>query len=155
MAQNKTQYDFRSTLIDKKIIAAINNGVIILDSNLIIHHYNKWLEIRTHIKEENILGKKLTNIFPEIKEKTLLRKIKTALRMRTPTYYTATISHYLIPIKINQIENSHFSYMQQDVSIIPFDEENDLVALYTYRPNEYGQYKCFTRCSHRKNQRAQ
>jgi len=106
MAQNKTQYDFRSTLIDKKIVTAMNNGVIILDSELRIHHYNRWLEI---------------DIFGEIKEKTLLRKIKTALRMHTPTYYTAITSHYLIPIKINQIENAHFSYMQQDVSIIPFD----------------------------------
>ncbi len=129
MAQNKTQYNFRSTLIDKKIIAAINNGVIVLDSDLTIHHYNKWLEIHTHMKEEAVLGKRLTEIFPQIKEKTLLRKIKTALRMHTPTYYTATVSHYLIPIKINQIENSHFTYMQQDVSIIPFDEENELVAL--------------------------
>ena len=129
MAQNKTQYDFRSTLIDKKIVTAMNNGVIILDSELKIHHYNKWLEIHTHIKEKELLGKKLTDIFGEIKEKTLLRKIKTALRMHTPTYYTAITSHYLIPIKINQIENAHFSYMQQDVSIIPFDEQNKLVAL--------------------------
>jgi len=129
MAQNKTQYDFKSTLIDKKIVSAINNGVIILDANLSIQHYNRWMEIHTHIKEKDLLGKILTDIFPEIKEKTLRRKIKTALRMHTPTYYTATVSHYLIPIKINQIENSHFSYMQQDVSIIPFDEENELVAL--------------------------
>ena len=129
MAQNKTQYDFRSTLIDKKIVTAMNNGVIILDSELKIHHYNRWLEIHTHIKEKELLGKKLTDIFGEIKEKTLLRKIKTALRMHTPTYYTAITSHYLIPIKINQIENAHFSYMQQDVSIIPFDEQNKLVAL--------------------------
>ncbi|HFB53581.1 MAG TPA: PAS domain-containing sensor histidine kinase, partial [Sulfurimonas autotrophica] len=129
MAQNKTQYDFRSTLIDKKIVSAINNGVVILDANLSIQHYNRWMEVHTHIKEKDVLGKILTDIFPEIKEKTLRRKIKTALRMHTPTYYTATVSHYLIPIKINQIENSHFSYMQQDVSIIPFDEENELVAL--------------------------
>jgi signal transduction histidine kinase len=129
MAQNETQYDFRSTLIDKKIVSAINNGVIILDDKLRVHHYNRWLEIHTSLKAKDVLGKKLTELFGEIKEKNLLRKIRTALRMRTPTYYTATISNYLIPIKINQIKNSHFRYMQQDVSIIPFDDESSLVAL--------------------------
>jgi len=129
MAKNKTQYNLRRTSIDSKIISAIDNGIVILDSELKIHLYNKWLEIYTHIKEEDILGKKLTDLFPVIKEKTLLRKVKTALRMNTPTFYTATTSHYLIPIKINQIKNSLFSYMQQDVSIIPFDQEKNLVAI--------------------------
>jgi len=129
MAQNETHYDFRSTLIDKKIVTAMNSGVIILDNKLTIYHYNRWLEIHTQIKEKDTLGKKLTEIFPEIRERTLLRKVRTALRMHTPTYYTAITSNYLIPIKINQIKNAHFSYMQQDVSIIPFDEINGLVAL--------------------------
>jgi len=129
MAQNKAQCNLKSTNIDTKIVSAIDNGVIVLDSELTIHLYNKWLEIYTHLKEEDVLGKKLTDIFPEIKEKTLKRKVKTALELNTPTFYTATTSHYLIPIKLNQIKNSFFSHMQQDVSIIPFDQEKKLVTL--------------------------
>jgi signal transduction histidine kinase len=129
MAQNKTKHYPRTISLENKILSSIDNGVLILDSELKIHFYNKWLEIYTHIKEEDILGKKLTDIFTNIKEKTLLRKVKTALRMQTPTFYTATASHYLIPIKINHIKNSLFDYMQQDVSIIPFDQEKKLVAL--------------------------
>ncbi|MEN4053060.1 MULTISPECIES: ATP-binding protein [Sulfurimonas] len=129
MAQNEAQHNFRTTSLEKKIVSAIDNGIIILDSDLVIHHYNKWMEIHTHIKEKDALGKKLTELFDTIKEKTLLRKVKTALRMQTPTFYTATTSHYLIPIKTNQIKNSFFSYMQQDVSIVPFDAQNQLVVL--------------------------
>ena len=129
MAKNKTQYDLRRTSLESKIISAIDNGVVVLDSNLKIHHYNKWLEIHTHIKEADVLGKKLTELFDEIKEKTLLRKVRTALRMNTPTFYTATTSHYLIPIRINQIKNIYFDHMQQDVSIVPIDQDNELVAL--------------------------
>jgi len=129
MAQNKIKYDLRRTSLESRIVSAINNGIVVLDSDLKIYHYNKWLEIHTHIKEKDALGKKLTELFHQIKEKTLLRKVKTALRMNTPTFYTATTSQYLIPIKINQIKNTYFEYMQQDVSIIPIDINNELVAL--------------------------
>jgi signal transduction histidine kinase len=129
MAKNETRHNLKTTSLDSKILSAIDNGVIILDSKLNIHLYNKWLEIYTHIKEEDAIGKKLTELFSEIKERTLLRKVKTTLKMNTPTFYSAMSSHYLIPIKIHQIKNSLFTHMQQDVSIIPFDQEKQLVAL--------------------------
>jgi PAS domain S-box-containing protein len=129
MAQVKTKQHIRTIDINKKIISNIDNGIIILDDELFIYHYNRWLELNTKIKESEVLDKKLDDIFPNIKTKTLIRKIKTALRIKTPTFYTASTSKYLIPIKINQIKNSKFQYMQQDVSIIPFDEEKNLVAL--------------------------
>jgi len=128
MAQNKTQQHIRTLDIDHKIIANIDNGIIVLDESLLIYHYNKWLEHHSGIKEIEILNKKLDEIFT-INAKTLKRKIKTTLRLQTPTFYTASSSKYLIPIKINQIKNANFEYMQQDISIIPVDEERGLVAL--------------------------
>ena len=129
MAQRTNTYDIRSIDIDKKIISSIDNGIIILDDELHIYYLNKWLAIHTGLKEDSVLGKKLDAVFHNIKTKTLTRKIKTALRMKTPTFYTANTSKYLIPIKINQLKISNYEYMQQDVSIIPFDEEKRLVAL--------------------------
>jgi len=129
MAQNETQHNLRTLNLDQKIVASIDNGIVVLDSNLTIHHYNKWLSLLTGISQEAALGKGLHELFPNINEKTLKRKVKTALRIKTPTFYAASTSKYLIPIKINQLKTSSFKYMQQDVSIIPFDEEEELVAL--------------------------
>jgi len=129
MAQNKTQQHFRRTDVDKEILSVINNGVIILDDQLQIHYYNKWMQLHTKLKENDVLGKKLYEIFPTINKKTLKRKIQTAFTIQTPTFYTASSSHYLIPIKINQIKNSLFEYMQQDVSIIPFKQDKQFVAV--------------------------
>ncbi len=129
MAQNKTQQHFRRLDVDKEILSVINNGVIILDEQLQIHYYNKWMQLHTKLKEDNVLGKKLYDIFPTINKKTLIRKIKTAFKINTPTFYAASSSNYLIPIKINQIKNSIFQYMQQDVSIIPFEQDKQFVAV--------------------------
>ncbi|WP_457749154.1 ATP-binding protein [Sulfurimonas sp.] len=129
MAQKQTQQDFRRIDVSKEILSVINNGVIILDEQLQIHSFNKWMQLHTKLKEEDVLGKKLYEIFPTINKKTLIRKIKTAFKIQTPTFYTASSSNYLIPIKINQIKNSLFEYMQQDVSIIPFKQDKQFVAV--------------------------
>ncbi|ADN10204.1 PAS domain-containing sensor histidine kinase [Sulfurimonas autotrophica] len=129
MAQNKTKQHFRQLDVDKEILSVINNGVIILNDQLQIHYYNKWMQLHTKFKENDVLGKKLYEIFPTINKKTLKRKIQTAFTIQTPTFYTASSSHYLIPIKINQIKNSLFKYMQQDVSIIPFKQDKQFVAV--------------------------
>ena len=127
MAQSKTQHDSRRIDIDTAIFSNINNGIIVLDEQLHIIHYNRWIEIQTKIKSEEVLGKKLHDIFPTINARTLLRKVKTALRMKSATFYTASTSKYLIPIINNHISTANFEYMQQDVSIIPYD--TNLVAL--------------------------
>ncbi len=129
MAEKTTGQYLRSINVNEKLVTSLDNGIIILDNELQILYYNKWLELHTSIKEKDILGLNIFNVFSNIKIKTLQRKIRTALRMGTPTFYTATVTSYLIPIKINQIKVSSFEHMRQDVSIIPFDTEKNLVAL--------------------------
>ena len=129
MAEESTQQYLRSIDVNQKIVASIDNGIIILDDKLQIQYFNKWLEIHTSIKEIDVIGKEIHSVFPITNVKTLQRKIKTALGMGTPTFYIASASKYLIPIEINKIEASGFSHMRQDVSIIPFDVEKKLVAL--------------------------
>ena len=129
MAEESTQQYLRSIDVNKRLISSIDNGIIILDEELKINYFNKWLEIHTHLKEQDILGKELHAVFPNINITTLQRKIKTALRMGTPTFYIASTSKYLIPIEINQIKASGFDYMRQDVSVIPFDIEKKLISL--------------------------
>ena len=115
--------------INGKILSNVNNGVIVLDNNLKIYLYNKWLEIYTKHKESDVIGKYIHKIFTNIDSLTLSRKVNTAIKINTPTFYTAEINKYLIPIKLNKIKDFDFKYMQQDVSIIPFEKNTNFVAL--------------------------
>ena len=129
MAEKTTKQYTRRININSTLIHTIDNGIVILDTELKIYYYNQWLELYTGIKESSVIDKNLVDFFPDINIKTLKRKIKTALIMGTPTFYTANTSKYLIPIKIDQINISSYSYMQQDISIIPCKKEKNLVAI--------------------------
>lgn len=113
------------------IFNTIDNGIIILDKNLNILAWNRWLEIRTNILKEEVIDKGICQKFSYIDEKRLKRKVKAALVTKSPSYYNVDPHKYLIKIKINSI-NSNYDLMQQDVTIVPYDIENKIVCLYIY-----------------------
>lgn len=52
------------------VFNTIDNGIIILDENLNILAWNRWLEIRTNILKDEIENKNICKEFPYIDEKT-------------------------------------------------------------------------------------
>jgi diguanylate cyclase (GGDEF)-like protein len=114
------------------IFNTIDNGIIILDENLNVLAWNYWLEIRTKIKSENIIGKNICDEFTYINEKKLKRKVKSVLVTNNPSYYSVDPHQYLIDIKINSIMNITYKSMQQDITIVPYDKNEKKVCLYIY-----------------------
>ena len=114
------------------IFDTIDNGIIILDETLTILYWNKWLEIKTNIKNTVIINKNLCTVFPNIKEKTLLRKIKTTLALKAASYYSVEPHKYLIDIPLHNITSKIYKSMQQRVTIVPYDMEKRYVCLYIY-----------------------
>lgn len=113
------------------IFNTIDNGIIVLDKNLKVIAWNMWLEIRTNISKEDIENKNICEKFSYINEKKLKRKIKAALITKSPSYFNVDPHQNLIKIKINSI-NSSYKYMQQDVTIVPYNIEEGIVCLYIY-----------------------
>lgn len=114
------------------ICKTIDNGIIVLNRDLEIIFWNQWLETRTNIKSDSIISKKITNIFPNIDEKRLKRKISTSLVLDSPTFYTPQTSDYLINIELGKVANKVFNNMQQSITITPLDKEKGLVIVYIY-----------------------
>ncbi|WP_424688633.1 MAG: diguanylate cyclase [Halarcobacter ebronensis] len=113
------------------VFNTIDNGIIILDENLNILAWNRWLEIRTNILKEKIENKNICKEFPYIDEKKLKRKVKAALVTKNPSYFNVDPHKHLIKIRINSI-NANYEFMQQDVTIVPYDLDRKIVCLYIY-----------------------
>ena len=111
------------------ICSSVDNGIILLNKNLEVLFWNKWLEIRTDIQSSDIVGKKLTDVYSNIDEKRLSRKIVTALKLNSPTFYTPQISEFLFNIELGKVADKVFDSMQQSITITPFDVENELLII--------------------------
>jgi diguanylate cyclase (GGDEF)-like protein len=118
--------------ISSVIFNAVDNGIIIVDKNLSILAWNKWLEIFTGKLQKDVINKNLCEMYDYINKKKLLRRINTVLITNNPTFYTTDQNDFLIDIPYNNITNSKFTSMQQNVTIVPFDEKNEQVAIFIY-----------------------
>jgi diguanylate cyclase (GGDEF)-like protein len=119
-------------LKDDIIFNTINNGILILDEELNIKAWNRWLAVHTHLSLEDVLDKNLCELFPSIDEKRLKRKIKSVLVTNTSSFYSVDPHRYLLKIELSNITNPIYEFMQQDVTIAPYIKEEKLVALYIY-----------------------
>jgi signal transduction histidine kinase len=122
------------TNIDKfdVICNTVDNGIILINKNLEVKFWNRWLEIRTGISAKDIINKNLKDFYPQLEDKKLIRKISTALTLNSSTFYTPQISKFLLNIELSKVADKVFDEMQQSVTITPYDVENDLVIVYIY-----------------------
>ena len=114
------------------ICNTLDNGIILINKNLEVKFWNRWLEIRTGISSSDIVDNKLTEFYSNIDEKKLVRKIGTALKLNSSTFYTPQISKFLLDIELGKITDRVFDNMQQSITITPFDIEEELVIIYIY-----------------------
>ena len=114
------------------ICNTVDNGIILINKNLEVKFWNRWLEIRTGINSKEIIGKNILDFYPMIDDKKLIRKITTALKLNSSTFYTPQFSKYLIPIELSKVADRVFNEMQQSVTITPYDIKKELVIIYIY-----------------------
>ncbi|MEA1916289.1 MAG: diguanylate cyclase, partial [Campylobacterota bacterium] len=115
---------------------SLENGHMIIDTNFIITYWNRWLSINTQINKEDAIGKSLKELYPELNYSVLLRKIKTALQLGTPSFYDANSSTKFIPINRNKVTTSSLKLMQQQVTITPYIVEQSRVMISIYDISE-------------------
>ena len=118
----------------QKVIDCINVGVLTLDTDLNIYSMNRWFCVHCGICEERALTMNLLDIFDltDEKLKSLKRHIKAALTLKGPSFYTADSNQYLFQIKHSLTTKSIFEFMQQDVTILPYNIEKKQVTLLVY-----------------------
>jgi PAS domain S-box-containing protein len=114
------------------ICETINSGVFVMDKDYTIKFWNQWLIDHTNIEADAIIGSSLLDFFPQINQKSFDRKIKTSLRIKGPTFFNVSKDGYLLQIKLNNIMPSIFKYMQQNVTILPYNIEENEVIVYIY-----------------------
>ncbi len=118
----------------EKIIDSINVGILTVDADLNIYYINKWFAVHNNIEAEHSIGKNLLSLFDLTSErlKSLKRHIKAALTLNSPSFFTADSNNYLFPVKNSMTTKSIFEFMQQDVTIMPYDLETKQVTILIY-----------------------
>jgi len=106
------------------ILESINIGIVIIDKNYNITEWNNWMIVHSDITKEEILGKNIFEIFPELNRPCFTRGSKTVFTFGNLVFLSSKLHKFLFPFKLRGAYSSMFEYMQQSCYLIPV-RDND------------------------------
>ncbi|MFH1155971.1 MAG: sensor domain-containing diguanylate cyclase [Pseudomonadota bacterium] len=120
--------------METAILDIIENGILIINKDLDILFWNRWMAIQTGISAGKAQGSRLDQLFPDTAFSLLKRKIRIALKINSSTFTNSSVEKYVIPIELKRITKSVFRRMRQDVVITPLNATDVSVIIYDATP---------------------
>lgn len=121
--------DAFDTALFKKIFLSMPIGLFIVDEKRHILAWNTWMYSKTNLKQEEVLGKKIEELFPDGNYLRFNSGLDQVLSFGAPQVLSQILNHYLIPIDLKQDEIQSLDKMQQHVEILPIEFEKKWLAL--------------------------
>jgi diguanylate cyclase (GGDEF)-like protein len=114
-----------------QIFENINLGLIILDRDLTVKAWNRWMELHSTIPLREINGKSILDFYPHLAESKYLRFFKSALSFGNYAFFSQKLHKHLIPMNNPHHSVGHLPFMQQSCTAGPIRNElNEIVSIY-------------------------
>ena len=118
-------------MIFNQLFDLLDNGIVILDSNLIVYKWNKWMELHSKIHADEIIGHSIFDFFPNLNNPSFSRSLKYVLNFGNYYFFSQKLHHYLFPFKPVSYLATDVDYMQQSCNMGQLvDEESSTKYVY-------------------------
>ena len=108
--------DFR--LLDS-VIQAVKMGVMVLDAEQNVVLWNRWMEQHAQRSAAGVLGRRLTELFPDLVDSRTLAAIDSALRHHFASLISQTLNRSPFPLYANGADAAAGVRIQQAVQVMP------------------------------------
>ncbi len=120
-------------MIFSQIFDIINIGLVILDREMKVFKWNRWMEVNSGISDDEISGKPIFDFFPDLKTEKFTRSCKSVFAFGNFSFFSQKLHGSLFPFKLSGFFDSKFEYMQQSCAMGPLrDENNEINYLFIY-----------------------
>jgi len=117
----------------QQIFDAINIGIVILDRDLKVLGWNRWMEIHSGIPADEIRNTSIFDTYPHLNNPKFTRSCKSVYSFGNFCFFSQKLHHYLFPFKTTCYSEASFEYMQQSCAMGPLrDEDNQIKNLFIY-----------------------
>ncbi|MBA3007656.1 MAG: GGDEF domain-containing protein [Proteobacteria bacterium] len=115
-------------MIFEQVFNMINVGLVVLDQDLNVRHWNRWMELHSNIKAEDIIGSPIFSCFPNLDNPKFLRNCKSVFKFGNFSFFSQKLHRYLFPFKPDSTFGSEFNHMQQSCTMGPLRDESNVVS---------------------------
>jgi diguanylate cyclase len=113
-----------NSMIFFQVFDMVDIGLVILDKDLRICHWNRWMQLHSGIVPDKITGSIVFETFPNLNQPRFLNNCKAVLTFGNFSFFSQKLHHYLFPFKPISSFDSQFDFMQQNCTIGPLRSEN-------------------------------
>lgn len=118
-------------MIFNQIADMVNMGLVVLDKDLKVLFWNRWMALHSDIDPEQIVGKSLFDFFPNLNEAKFLRSCRAVFAFGNFAFFSQKLHRYLFPFRPVYSGKNRFEYMQQSCTMGPIrDEDNSICHLF-------------------------
>ena len=108
----------------RNVFDILNLGIIILDSDYKIQYWNDWMAAYSQRTAEEMIGKNIFDVFPNLNKPVFLRSFKSVLTFGNFYFFSQKLHGHLFPFPSLSSFQSPFEFMQQSCTVCPL-REND------------------------------
>ena len=111
-----------------QVFDLINIGVVIIDRDLKVISWNRWMEIHGGIKAEEIIGLSLLEFYPDLNNRRFLKNFKAVVTFGNISFFSQKLHGYLFPFNTSTSFDTGYKHMQQSCTMGPIrDKDNGLI----------------------------
>lgn len=111
-----------------QIFNTVNIGLAILDRDLKVRHWNRWLEIHSNLSQEAVLGGHIFDYFPQLDSPSFNKNCKVVLSFGSFAFFSQKLHGYLFPFKPDGSFGSKFEFMQQSCTMGPLRDTSGAIT---------------------------
>lgn len=114
-------------MIFNQISDMINMGLVVIDEDLKVHFWNRWMALHSGIDPEKIVGQSLFDFFPNLDEPKFMRNCRSVFAFGNFAFFSQKLHRYLFPFRPAYSDKEPFEFMQQSCTMGPIrDEDNSI-----------------------------
>lgn len=114
-----------------QIFKEIGVGLVIINRDLEITAWNRWMEIHSGKHASDVIGHPLFELYPNLNQQAITRTIRSVFTFGNYAYFSQKLHRYLFPMKNITGSLQLFPNMQQQCSVGPIrDDDNRITAVF-------------------------
>ncbi len=107
----------------------LNSGVLLLDINLNVVMWNRFLEVHANKKPEQVIGQSVFSLFPELPKRWFERKISSVVQLDTPSFCSWEQRHHLFELPHTRPITTGSEFMAQNCTFFPIKKDNKITHI--------------------------
>ena len=101
------------------IVDRINVGVFIVNEQLEIQSWNKFMASNSGVEAAQVVGKKLFDCFPDLPQRWFAKKVSSVFMLKNFAFTSWEQRPYLFPFRHNRPVTGGMEHMCQDLTLMP------------------------------------